>query len=492
MEQKSQALQMFETIKLYNQILITDSSLGAVYSHVLHPMLFRMVQICQYLRILQDEWMKKLPYNRIRCQIDWDKWYAIFLSIKNSRFLRVRANPSEDSDTMDNMPKDNILYAEYDKLPKILPFNELDNPKPEMQADFHNKVLLIFRELEADIANADGYKQSISNYIQEICNRINDIRIIFQRPSPAKIQDFLATARNDYLQHYYKEDENMYLDWKAFTPECEFCDSVKTIKSLFWQRLLDSNFLDRKKKTMQTPSVENESDSDRDKMAYNKFIDIHDKLNEDVVGKYIFFGRKELTDEQIACFFGYYFISKCINKDISSYTWQKTSNETHADHPAQGGSREPISVNAQHQALDYVDRISSLVSPSYANCIHAIWESMLQNKNLINDFKPRSREKKNADGEAPLFSKKFVCNIISLLWNKGVYVGKHTDFIRLLENGNTNHTIKNYICKHITTLQQSVRGESPSTIERYKKCQEIIEAILSNTSAQNPLSTTTG
>lgn len=78
MEQMSQTLSMFETMKLYNQILENNAAAGIVCSNILNSILFYAAQTYRCVVALYQNWNSKLPYSGQRCMIDWAKWASDF------------------------------------------------------------------------------------------------------------------------------------------------------------------------------------------------------------------------------------------------------------------------------------------------------------------------------------------------------------------------------------------------------------------------------
>ena len=439
MEQMSQTLSMFETMKLYNQILENNAAAGIVCSNILNSILFYAAQTYRCVVALYQNWNSKLPYSGQRCMIDWAKWASDFRKMY-TRILSL-------------ILSDNCVFGESEN------FDELDMKVPNR---FKIDVLDKVRNVNTTINKIEtrDYRHLILKYLKIIPDYIDKIAAMLRRPSSDQILAFFGTAEDMYMKNWYQKDIDLYQDRKAAIPVCELHAFANKEKQECWARLENSGFMDEKVKTVYDPRVG--GDANMNELAYKRFLEPNGELNKDAVSKYIFFNRAKLTDEQIYCFFGYHFMIKYIEKDIAS--------------PGQITSGNGIPNGEMvEQMLHYVDRLSELVAPGYdAVSMHRVWEVMVSTELLSKEFKPRPREKANAGK----FSKKFVCCVISFMWEKGYYQGKGTDFIRLLEGGNMKHAIKNYITGNTRSLKGCVAKQGDKSVEHYKECQKVIEQIL--------------
>ncbi len=465
MEQMSQTLRLFETIKLYNQILEKNLTSGIVCGNFLHSMLFYVLQTYKYLGGLCQKWSEKLPYTNLHCQVDWLQWYADF----NGMYDKISKHDFHVPGVEDVISEDEISFDEFNSVSDYV-FDASDEQDMEVSDRFKSDVLKQLRNIDAAMTDINDYLYLVAYYLKKICLCISKISKILKRPSPDKILAFFDTSVEKYMGNMKKADLDLYLDRKVSVPECELRDFAIRMKQEYWVRLCESKFMDEKMITVYDPRIG--GDSNELKLAYKRFLKPDGTLNEDVVSKYIFFNRAKLTDEQINAFFGYYFMMQRIDEDMISVTEDDNGRTMSVGRIAQTGSLTDRQV--VQKMLRYVDRLSGLVVPRYAGCMHEIWESMFTDRQLSKAFEPRAKEKSRAGG----FSKKFLCNVVSLLWGKGYYRGGRMDFIRLLEDGNANHSIKNYIMRDIVNLSSCVMDERQETIDRYKEFQVIIERIL--------------
>ncbi|MCM1312273.1 MAG: hypothetical protein NC206_03630 [Bacteroides sp.] len=470
MEQESQTLRLFETIKLYNLILEKNSTSGIVCGHFLHSMLFYVVQTYKYMSILCDKWSESLPYSRHFCKEGWDKWYSFFMGICGEISSIVVSNSFNLSAQTAESAEDEVSVNELNTASGDYVFDKDDEMDMEVSKRFKNDVLGQLRNIDSTITDINDYLYLIVYYINKICSCIKLISKILRRPSADKILKFFNTASLMYMRNMRKNDVDTYLDKKVSVPECELVAFAGKTKQEYWNRLCQSGFMDKKKNTICAPHIED--DNGLDKLAYKCFFKPDGTFNEDAVSKYIFFNRSELTDEQINSFFGYEFMVRYIDQDISHTVQKNEGKSAHMEQITHAGGVP--NEQAVRLTLDYVSQLSELEVPRYAGRIHEIWETMFKNERMCEALKPKSREKSKAAG----FSKKFVCHIISFLWTRGYYQGSRVDFVCLLEHGDKNHSIKNYITSDMEMLSDKVRRESKETINCYNECQTIIESIL--------------
>lgn len=439
MEQMSQTLSMFETMKLYNQILENNAAAGTVCSNILNSILFYAAQTYRCVVALYQNWNSKLPYSGQRCLIDWAKWASDFRKMY-TRILSL-------------ILSDNCVFGESEN------FEELDMKVPNR---FKIDVLDKVRNVNTTINKIEtrDYRHLILKYLKIIPDYIDKIAAMLRRPSSEQILAFFGTAEDMYMKNRYQKDIDLYQDRKAAIPVCELHAFAKKEKQECWARLENSGFMDEKIKTVYDPRVG--GDANMNELAHKRFLEPNEELNKDAVSKYIFFNRAKLTDEQIYCFFGYHFMIKYIEKDIPS-----PGRIIKTDEIPNGEMVE--------QMLHYVDRLSELVAPKYdAVSMHRVWEVMVSTELLSKEFKQRPREKAHTGR----FSKKFVCCVVSFMWGRGYYQGKRADFIRLLEGDKKDPPVKNYIMGGAKELQDCVVTQSDKSVKQYKECQKIIEQIL--------------
>ncbi|MCD8235683.1 MAG: hypothetical protein LUD00_03310 [Prevotellaceae bacterium] len=399
-------------------------------------MLFYAVQTYRCVAALYHSWNEKLPYCGQRCLADWEKWAFDFRNM----YARISSLALSDNGTLDQSENFEELETMVSDRFKIDVLNKVRN------------VNTIINKIETC-----DYRHLLLLYLKMIPDCIDKIVAMLRRPSSGQILAFYGTAEEMYVKNRYQQDIDLYQDKKVAVPMCELqAFAGKEIKEC-WARLESSGFMDEKIKTSYAPHAG--GDANIQELVYKRFLEPNGDLNKDVVSKYIFFNRSKLTDEQIYRFFGYHFMKKYIEKDI----------------PAQKGTGENPDPVMAEQMLHYVDRLSELVAPDYdAGSMHGVWEVMVNSEQLSKEFRPRPREKT----DTVKFSKKFVCCVISFMWGRGYYQGKRADFIRLLEGGNMNHAVKNYIMGGAKDLKDCVVTQSNKSVEQYKACQKVIERIL--------------